>query len=302
MHLFLIDHCLRLMNVLGVHPAKSGEKMQTVRYVFFLAHHVALMYLVLWLAEAKGRDMSLLEQIDIFTNFLAQLHAILNLLCLYTQRPKIMALLKDMDERFWRVDSYDHQPELKQAYLVLFNKARVKYIIYMTMMISCCVSYHYGRLVKDGRHIDNNLPFKSYLPGWMPFWVLFAWQHIASFGLVSTEIAMDVMIYSILSLTALQFKLLQHEMENIFSLENDKKCEVMDLLKKRIKRCDDHHTLLLNFRTELNDAFSGLLLVYLEVITVILCIELYFLSILDDLEDIIRALVYGALMFFTLTS
>nr|CAI5852655.1 unnamed protein product [Callosobruchus analis] len=298
MQFFLINHCLRLMNVLGVHPAKSGDKVQTLRYTFFLAHHIALMYLVAWLAEAKGRDMSLLEQIDVFTNFLAQIHAILNLVCLYTQRSRIMALLNAMDEKFWKVDSYDHQPELRQAYLRMFKKARIKYYIYLVIMMFCVLSYHYGRLAKDGRHVDVNLPFKSYLPDWMPFWVLFIWQHIPSFGLVSTEISMDVIIFSIVSLTALQFKLLQYEMENIFSLDHKKEHPSRSVLSDKIRRCTNHHTFLLDFRTTLNSAFSGLLLVYMGVVVLILCIEMYFLFVLDDLEDIMRALIYAMLMFF----
>nr|CAI5852660.1 unnamed protein product [Callosobruchus analis] len=191
-----------------------------------------------------------------------------------------MALLNAMDEKFWKVDSYDHQPELRQAYLRMFKKARIKYYIYLVIMMFCVLSYHYGRLAKDGRHVDVNLPFKSYLPDWMPFWVLFIWQHIPSFGLVSTEISMDVIIFSIVSLTALQFKLLQYEMENIFSLDHKKEHPSRSVLSDKIRRCTNHHTFLLDFRTTLNSAFSGLLLVYMGVVVLILCIEMYFLFVL----------------------
>nr|CAI5852666.1 unnamed protein product [Callosobruchus analis] len=92
---------------------------------------------------------------------------------------------------------------------------------------------------------------------------------------------MDVIIFSIVSLTALQFKLLQ-------SIVLERVILRIPLLIKKP----------LSFRTTLNSAFSGLLLVYMGVVVLILCIEMYFLFVLDDLEDIMRALIYAMLMFF----
>nr|CAI5837749.1 unnamed protein product [Callosobruchus analis] len=93
------------------------------------------------------------------------------------------------------------------------------------------------------------------------------------------EISMDFIIFSMVSLTALQFKLLAYEMNNIFALEDDL-------------------TINASFRTLLNDTFSVVVLMYLGVIILILCIEIYFIMSMDSLEEIIRAVVYAALMFF----
>nr|CAI5837750.1 unnamed protein product [Callosobruchus analis] len=106
------------------------------------------------------------------------------------------------------------------------------------------------------------------------------------------EISMDFIIFSMVSLTALQFKLLAYEMNNIFALEDDL------TINARFKKCNDHLTFLLSFRTLLNDTFSVVVLMYLGVIILILCIEIYFIMSMDSLEEIIRAVVYAALMFF----
>nr|CAH7750491.1 unnamed protein product [Callosobruchus chinensis] len=53
------------------------------------------------------------------------------------------------------------------------------------------------------------------------------------------EISMDFIIFSIISLTALQFKLLAYEMNNIFALEDD------SITNARFKRCNDQLTFLL---------------------------------------------------------
>nr|CAI5837751.1 unnamed protein product [Callosobruchus analis] len=53
------------------------------------------------------------------------------------------------------------------------------------------------------------------------------------------EISMDFIIFSMVSLTALQFKLLAYEMNNIFALEDDL------TINARFKKCNDHLTFLL---------------------------------------------------------
>nr|CAH7750499.1 unnamed protein product [Callosobruchus chinensis] len=104
----------------------------------------------------------------------------------------------------------------------------------------------------------ENLIYESYIPKGISFWTLFIWEHLPGYCLVVVEIAMDFFIFSLISLTALQFKLLAYEMTNIFELEDD------SIINDRFKRCNDQLSFLLR----------------------------------DSLEEIIRAVVYAALMFF----
>nr|CAH7750498.1 unnamed protein product [Callosobruchus chinensis] len=125
----------------------------------------------------------------------------------------------------------------------------------------------------------ENLIYESYIPKGISFWTLFIWEHLPGYCLVVVEIAMDFFIFSLISLTALQFKLLAYEMTNIFELEDDS---------------------IINdsFRALLNNTFSVVLLMYLGIIVLILCVEIYLIMSMDSLEEIIRAVVYAALMFF----
>nr|CAH7762643.1 unnamed protein product [Callosobruchus chinensis] len=82
--------------------------------------------------------------------------------------------------------------------------------------------------------------FESYIPKWMNFWVMFAWQHLPAYGFAFIELAMDFTVFSIVSLTAMQFRLLRYEMEVIFK-DSRNGMYIMD----RFRKCDDHLSFLL---------------------------------------------------------
>nr|CAH7750487.1 unnamed protein product [Callosobruchus chinensis] len=190
-----------------------------------------------------------------------------------------MKLLVQMDEKFWRVEDCENV-QLKTECLHTLKMLKVKYRTFLTMILTCALSYFYGRLIENRTADPENLIFESYIPEGVSFWTLFIWEHLPSTCLMLVEISMDFIIFSIISLTALQFKLLAYEMNNIFALEDD------SITNARFKR------------TLLNNTFSAVVLLYLGVIILILCIEIYFIMSMDSLEEIIRAVVYAALMFF----
>nr|CAH7750495.1 unnamed protein product [Callosobruchus chinensis] len=189
-----------------------------------------------------------------------------------------MKLLVQMDEKFWKVEDCENV-ELKTECLHTLKMLKVKYRTFVTMMLACAVSYFYGRLFENRTTDPENLIYESYIPKGISFWTLFIWEHLPGYCLVVVEIAMDFFIFSLISLTALQFKLLAYEMTNIFELEDDS---------------------IINdsFRALLNNTFSVVLLMYLGIIVLILCVEIYLIMSMDSLEEIIRAVVYAALMFF----
>ncbi|VEN49134.1 unnamed protein product [Callosobruchus maculatus] len=115
----------------------------------------------------------------------------------------------------------------------------------------------------------------------MSFWALFTWQHVPGVALVALEVAMDFLICSILSLTAMQYRLLSEK-----------------TISQRIRRCNDQLTFLLSFKNTINDVFSSLMLVYIGVVVLILCFEIYLLFQMDSIEHMIKILLYSGFMFF----
>ncbi|VEN34576.1 unnamed protein product [Callosobruchus maculatus] len=285
----VIEHCLVIMNVIGVHPAKVGSYSQLLIFLFYVANYSVMTYLVVMLFVDSPR--TLMDGVLCFTNLLVQLHAVLYLTCLYIERSNIMKLLVQMDEKFWRVEECKNV-QLREECLHTLKMLKVKYRTFLTMILTCALSYFYGRLIENRTADPENLIFESYIPEGVSFWTLFIWEHLPSTCLMLVEISMDFIIFSMVSLTALQFKMLAYEMNNIFALEDDL------IINARFKKCNDQLTFLLSFRTLLNNTFSAVVLLYLGVIILILCIEIYFIMSMDSLEEIIRAVVYAALMFF----
>nr|CAH7750489.1 unnamed protein product [Callosobruchus chinensis] len=149
-----------------------------------------------------------------------------------------MKLLVQMDEKFWRVEDCENV-QLKTECLHTLKMLKVKYRTFLTMILTCALSYFYGRLIENRTADPENLIFESYIPEGVSFWTLFIWEHLPSTCLMLVEISMDFIIFSIISLTALQFKLLAYEMNNIFALEDD------SITNARFKRCNDQLTFLL---------------------------------------------------------
>ncbi|CAH2004119.1 unnamed protein product [Acanthoscelides obtectus] len=214
------------------------------------------------------------------------------LIALYIQRPKIAALMSDMRKRFWSIENYNCS-SLRKEYLEESHSLRTKCISYVGIMLLCATVFCYGRIIQDGEKNIDNMLFKSYIPEFVDFWILFAWEHIPASGLVVLELSLDVIVLNMLTMTKLQFRLLRYEIENMFC--DNRHNSDFDL---RIKRCSDHHTFLLEFRAMLNDTFSYLMLIYMGVIILILCIEMYLIMSLDSLADVLGAAVYAAQMFF----
>nr|CAH7744992.1 unnamed protein product [Callosobruchus chinensis] len=288
----ILDYCCYVMNIYGVHPEKTGSRMQSFLFYFFLTQYGAMLYLVIVLFHTSGHLM-LLEKIDIFTNVMLQVHGTLYLIVLYIQRPKIAALMSNMRKRFWSIEDYSH-PLLKREYFEVSRSLRKECISYVGMMLLCATVFCYGRIIQDGQKNADNMLFKSYIPQFVDFWILFTWEHIPASGLVVLELSLDVIVLNILTMTKLQFKLLRYEVENIFYDEPGKSGDI----RLRIKKCSDHHTFLLEFRAMVNNTFSVLMLIYMGVIILILCIEMYLMMSLDSVADILGAAVYAAQMFF----
>ncbi|CAH2002733.1 unnamed protein product [Acanthoscelides obtectus] len=190
-----------------------------------------------------------------------------------------MQLLVDMDERFWKIEECRNK-EVKAECLQKVKILKIKYRSYVTFLFSCGLSYFYGRLIENRTAVEDNLIFESYLPEGVPFWVMFLWMHIPSYGLSLLDITIDCTVFSIMSLTAIQFKLLAYEMQNIFA------------------EATDYFTIKDNFKTLLNDTLSTMMLMYLGMVILILCLEMYYIMTMDSFQEIARAFFYAALIFF----
>ncbi|VEN46151.1 unnamed protein product, partial [Callosobruchus maculatus] len=288
----IIDRSLFLMNIFGVHPAKVGSKIQFVVFLFFIINYLITTYWMIMYFILKD-DKDVIMFITLIANVLCTVHALLYHVCLYVQRPKIMELLNDMQTNFWDIENYSND-DLRSTHHHTTKLLRIKYVMFCCMVFSCGLTYFYGRILEDMETVPENMLFESYIPDGMNFWVEFLLEHIPAYGLMLLEIALDFLICTILSLTTLQFKLLRYELERVFDTTVDQSMKISE----KIRKCNMHHTFLLSFRTMLNDAFSMLMLAYIGVVVMILCMEIYLMFQMDSIGNILKTVVYSALMFF----
>nr|ALR72561.1 odorant receptor OR16 [Colaphellus bowringi] len=110
---------------------------------------------------------------------------------------------------------------------------------------------------------------------------------------------MDIVVLTLISLTAIQFKLLNKGVAKIFKgITNLEQADVV--IRERIQKYKNHHAFLMTFRNELNNLFSNAILAYMGVIITTQCTELYVLFSWNSIQEGIRAVLYASTMFFEL--
>ncbi|CAH1978579.1 unnamed protein product [Acanthoscelides obtectus] len=120
---------------------------------------------------------------------------------------------------------------------------RNKYFIYCTIMCLCANVFNYGRIIEDKRLISANLVFKAYIPAKLSFWGIFVWEHIHVLGLITLETSMDILIFTVVSLTIIQIKMLKLEIKKIFEDGAGSDSDFGEQMRK----CNEHHTLILRY-------------------------------------------------------
>ncbi|CAH2014626.1 unnamed protein product [Acanthoscelides obtectus] len=96
------------------------------------------------------------------------------------------------------------------------------------------------------------------------------------FGVNMAVICLDTLIMTLIVLTHIQFRLLNHEVENLYSygLGQGNRKYFVNKLKKIVR----HHNFLLEFTQKINMTFSETFLTYMGIIIIAICIEMYNLS------------------------
>nr|CAI5844649.1 unnamed protein product [Callosobruchus analis] len=95
-------------------------------------------------------------------------------------------------------------------------------------------------------------------------------------GINMPVICLDTLIMTLIVLTHIQFRLLNHELENLYSygFQNGNPTYFVNKLRKIVR----HHNFLLEFTQKINMTFSETFLTYMGIIIIAICIEMYNLS------------------------
>lgn len=157
---------------------------------------------------------------------------------MFFKRKKLLKLLDSLHSESWSADSFEDNEEFVSS----LKSLKLTYQLYVVLTATCSSSFYLERYVTDGRKLAFNLPFFTYWPQFVPFHVLLAYEVLVGYALVIPIFSMDVLMLTILSLTDVQFRLLNRECTNMFS--RSEKMET-GLTVEKIRRCNEHLSFLL---------------------------------------------------------
>ncbi|CAH1999455.1 unnamed protein product [Acanthoscelides obtectus] len=147
---------------------------------------------------------------------------------------------------------------------------------------------------------DEELVYQSYRPPWLPYPILLFQQIIVgSLCTLGAMLPVDFLFMSIVTLTTVQYKILNVELRQLFDIEDT--AQRKQLLKKKIGEYVRHHAYLYDYVKRINNTFSPSLLVFLVIVLLSMCMEMYRTSTQSNLSVCIRPLLYtsfGLFQFF----
>ncbi|CAH2002985.1 unnamed protein product [Acanthoscelides obtectus] len=79
-----------------------------------------------------------------------------------------------------------------------------------------------------------------------------------------------MLFMSVITLTTMQFLLLNEELQNVVQDEIEGKD-----VERTIRRCIRHHSFLLNYMRRINEVFSMRLVLFFGIILITMCLEMY---------------------------
>nr|ALR72550.1 odorant receptor OR5 [Colaphellus bowringi] len=141
-------------------------------------------------------------------------------------------------------------------------------------------------MLSFGQLLSKTLPLKCYSAKWIPFHVMWFYQSfLTSVCIIMPIIAMDLLLMTFISLTHIQFKMLNLEIDRVFRRSERAK-------KSEIARLVDHHNFLIDFSNRINNTFSTMLLAYIFVFVISMCVEMYKSSANPSFSVFMNAVTY----------
>ncbi|KAG5885620.1 hypothetical protein JTB14_006166 [Gonioctena quinquepunctata] len=249
------------MRLVGVHPDGNN---QPFLYYFSVASLVLVGCLVIMALFFEEGKLTMIEITRAANYIVLFLHAIVKLTNLFLKRSQLLDILDSMGTHFWKFEDVQ-DPEGRSSFVENSRSLIRKFYSYVVISGVSTFVFATGRLIIDRRRIGNNLPYESFIPLGVPFELLFIYESIVGCVLVISIFSMDMLVFTIISLTATQFDLLNKAVMNVFSGKSSPGQEDL-MIRERIRKYHEHH----------------------------------FFLIADSTQESIRAFLYATTMFFEL--
>nr|CAI5862134.1 unnamed protein product [Callosobruchus analis] len=185
---------------------------------------------------------------------------------MFSKKREVVQLLETMRANFWTIDSVEDS-SIKKEYARYHNVLKYKCLFYISIYLSTVISFFVGPILSEG----EVLSYECYRPPWISYHQLLCLINICgTYSTLFTIIPVDMLFMSIITLTTVQFVLLNAELENVIQDELEGKD-----VGKRLRGCIEHHCFLLNYMRQINQVFSVRLVLFFGIILITMCLEMY---------------------------
>ncbi|CAH1993315.1 unnamed protein product [Acanthoscelides obtectus] len=270
---YTIEKCLTMAWIVGAHPDMRHNKCQLSIFVALAIGNWITIYLIISLLFYKEDTITIGDFAETFSGMSLVIHGIQRSFSLFFNRKQISEMLQYVRSTFWKESDLDVTDEEKYICKIYYSKLKIA----MYIFACSCTSNLFGFCCQTFFSDEDILPLACYKPEWVPFYSFWFLQVLVIFfGVNMAVICFDTLIMTLIVLTHIQFRLLNHEVENLYSygLGQGNRKYFVNKLKKIVR----HHNFLLEFTQKINMTFSETFLTYMGIIIIAICIEMYNLS------------------------
>ncbi|CAH1105163.1 unnamed protein product [Psylliodes chrysocephalus] len=262
-----IMHSLRMVYITGIDPRYRKTFIQRVLFLVAIASIINTTCLAIGLFIYE-ENLELLDFTEGMQTVMFCLHVIGKFGWFYIQHDRVIDLLND-GKQFWDVNEHDDEEEKKKivGYLRYMKLVAIYYLLSPVPTVFMLVL---KPLIEHG-----GAAFKCYIPRNQDYYyatvALGEWLVVVIY---MSCLGFDVFFGTIIALTAIQWKMLNKQIEIVLAntLLND---ENRLLVQNKLNKCIAHHNFLLNFVKKINTTISLGLLTYIGVIILSTCVELF---------------------------
>nr|CAH7768028.1 unnamed protein product [Callosobruchus chinensis] len=238
---YTIEKCLMMAWIVGAHPDMRNNKWQLSIFVILAIGNWLTIYLIVSLLFYKEDRITIGDFAETFSGMSLVIHGIQRSFSLFFNRKQISEMLQYVRSKFWKESDLDITDEEK--YICKKYYTRLKIAMYV--FASSCTSNLFGFCCQTFFSDQDILPLDCYKPDWLPFYPFWFLQVLVIFfGVNMAVICLDTLIMTLIVLTHIQFRLLNHEVENLYSygFQNGNRKYFLNKLRKIVR----HHKFLLD--------------------------------------------------------
>uniref|UniRef100_A0A6P7GJX8 Odorant receptor n=1 Tax=Diabrotica virgifera virgifera TaxID=50390 RepID=A0A6P7GJX8_DIAVI len=284
MKFFTVSLILRMFKFIGVHPKGHRNPIQLFLFLMNSFVYLSTIYLCI-LVFVFEKNLDLLKITDTLESLILLFHGLLTLVAAYMKHAEILDLIRDM-RNFWEPDDVQDENE-RNANFAILKTVKIIFIYFLCFAVIPSSFFYFRPFILRKRV----LAFNSYIPESIPYPILYLLETYAFVVIDFSCMAWDGFCATVIIVAYVQWRILNREIRRMLELKIESE-EDKEILRKKVKRCVDHHHFLYRYSSKINDMMSNILLIFLALTVSANCIEIFKISNKPPVKEILLCVTY----------